>query len=83
MEDELYISDELQELLYKRWLLKMRESIEKENERRRKLRENLWNLFFVGHICIMHDKEYCGECRVHATATCPSVKEEVSLPYDF
>lgn len=73
----MYISDELQELLYSRWLSKMRE----ENEKRRKLRQALWNMFFISNICFLHDREYCGECRVHATATCPSVKEE--LPHDF
>jgi hypothetical protein len=83
MEDEMYISDELAELLYERWLTKMRESVEKENERRRKLRQDLWNVFFIANICYTHDREYCGECRVHATATCPSVKEEVHLPHDF
>jgi hypothetical protein len=83
MEDEMYISDELQELLYQRWLSKMRKSVEEENNRRAKLRQELWNLFFVANICHIHDREYCGECRVHATATCPSVKEEVSLPNDF
>ena len=83
MEDQLYMSDELQELLYQRWLSKMRKSIDEENERRRKLRQDLWNLFFIANICYIHDREYCGECRVHATATCPSVIEEVRLPHDF
>lgn len=83
MEDEMYISDELRELLYQRWLSKMKKSVEEENERRRKLRQELWDLFFIANICYAHDREYCCECRVHATATCPSVKEEVTLPYDF
>jgi hypothetical protein len=83
MEDEMYISDELAELLYNRWFAKMKKSVEEENERRRKLRQELWNLFFIANICFLHDREYCGECRVHATATCPSVKEEVHLPHDF
>ena len=83
MEDELYISDELRELLYERWLSRYEKSVREENERRRKLREELWNLFFVANICFLHDRHYCGECRVHATATCPSVREEVSLPNDF
>ena len=83
MADELYISEELEDLLYTRWVLKMRKSIDEENERRRKLRQDLWNVFFFGNICYTHDRHYCGECRVHATATCPSVKEECSLPHDF
>lgn len=82
MEDELYIDDELQELLYQRWLLKYRKSVEEEREKRRKLRQELWNLFFIANICFLHDREYCGECRAHATATCPSALEE-GLPDDF
>ena len=58
----------------------MKKSIEEENERRRKLRQDLWNLFFVANICYTHDREFCCECRKHATATCPSVE---ALPYDF
>lgn len=65
MEDELYMSEELEELLYTRWVLKMREDMEK----RRKLRQALWNLFFIANICFLHDREFCHECRVHATAT--------------
>lgn len=83
MEDELYISDELQELAYERWLLNMRKSVEEENERRRTLRQQLWDIFFLSNICYIHDCEYCAECRVHATATCPSVVDVVILPHDF
>ena len=96
MEDEMYISDELRELLYERWLSRYEKSVleenkrreeenkrrEEESERRRKLREELWNTFFILNICFLHDRECCCECRVHATATCPSALEE-DLPNNF
>lgn len=75
MEDEMYISDELRELLYERWLSRYEKSVEEEREKRRKLRQELWNLFFIANICFLHDREYCCECRRYATATC--------LPDDF
>lgn len=75
MEDEMYISDELRELLYERWLSRYEKSVEEEREKRRKLRQELWNLFFIVNICFLHDREYCCECRRYATATC--------LPDDF
>jgi hypothetical protein len=82
MEDELYIDDELQELLYQRWLSRYEKSVmeenrrrEEENKRREELRQELWNMFFIANICFLHDREYCCECRKYATATC--------LPDDF
>lgn len=89
MEDEMYISDELRELLYQRWLSRYEKSVleentrrEEEREKRRKLRQELWNTFFILNICFLHDRECCCECRAHATATCPSALEE-GLPNDF
>lgn len=73
------MSEEMEELLYERWLEKMKKSA----ERQRKLQQDLWNLFFIANICFLHDREHCCECRVYATATCPSAKEESTLPNDF
>jgi hypothetical protein len=79
LEDQTYISEELEELLYERWLQKMNQ----EAEKKAKMLRDLWNLFFVGNICILHDQELCNECRVYGTGTCPSAKEEGRLPHDF
>ena len=78
LDDELYVSEELEELLYERWIAKMRA----EEEERAKLRRALWDLFFVGGVCHIHDREGCPECRVYGLGICPSAKEE-GLPHDF
>lgn len=83
MADELYVSKELEELLYQRWLLKMREDYQRKQKEEAEKRKALWDLFFIHNICFLHDRDFCNECRVHATATCPSVKEEYNLPHDF
>lgn len=83
LEDQTYISEEMEELLYERWLEKVKKEADEKEERERKLRQDLWNLFFIANICFLHDREHCCECRVYATATCPSAKEESTLPNDF
>ena len=79
LEDQTYMSKELEELLYERWIQKMKQ----EEEKKAQLLRDLWNLFFIGNICHLHDREYCNECRVYGTGTCPSANEEGTLPHDF
>lgn len=84
MEDELYISSELEELLYSRWLSKMREDYQRKQKEKEEKRKALWDLFFIAGICHLHDREQCPECRVYGLGICPSVKEEgYTLPDDF
>lgn len=84
MEDEYYMSEELEELVYTRWLLKMRADYQRKQKEEAEKRRALWELFFLHNICFLHDRDFCNECRVHATGTCPSSKEEgYTLPHDF
>lgn len=77
LEDEMYESEDLQDLLYARWILKRQET-----ERKQEIaRQELWNLFFSGNLCFLHDKEWCRECSVYGRGICPSAREE--LPHDF
>lgn len=77
MEDEMYETEELQELLYAKLLVKLKEKEEEEA----RMRQELWNLFFAANICFLHDREWCAECRVYGKGICPSAREE--LPHDF
>lgn len=72
LEDELYMSDELEELLYSRWLLKLKQE---EEERARQCRVR-WNRYFWGGVCLVHDRTGCAECSTYARGECPSAKEE-------
>ena len=72
LDDELYVSEELQELLYSQWILKLK----KEEEKKAQQRQALWNLFFSGSLCHLHDRYGCPECRVYGLGICPSAKEE-------
>ncbi len=79
MEDEMYESEELQELLHEKLLLKQ---TQKEEEQAR-LRQELWKLFFCGNTCFIHDVNGCSECSVYGLGECPSAREECCLPHDF
>jgi hypothetical protein len=72
LDDELYVSDELEELLYAKWLLK----VKKEEDQKEQQRQARWNLFFSGSLCHLHDRYGCRECRVYGLGLCPSAKEE-------
>lgn len=79
LEDETYESEELQDLLYARWVLRR-----EENEKKEAIaREELWKLFFCGNLCFLHDREWCRECAVYGEGRCPSTREECTLPHDF
>lgn len=71
MDDEMYVSEELAELLHKRWISKLRE----DYQRKQKEKRALWDLFFIANICYLHDRDFCCECQKYATAT--------KLPDDF
>jgi hypothetical protein len=84
MEDELYISEELEEMMYTHWLLKMRKDLERKQKEEAEKRRALWELFFIANICYLHDREGCPECRRYGLGICPSAKEEgYTLPHDF
>jgi hypothetical protein len=83
MEDELYVSEELEELMYTHWLLKMREDYQRKQKEEADKRRALWELFFIANTCYLHDQEGCPECRTYGTATCCSFKEDYNLPHDF
>ena len=72
LEDELYESEELQDLLYTQWVLKL--EIKQKEEAR--LQQELWKLFFVGDVCFLHDRTWCSECSVYGRGECPSTREE-------
>lgn len=72
LDDELYMSEELEELLYQQRLLKLK----KEEEQKAQQRQALWNLFFSGSLCHLHDRYGCRECRVYGLGICPSTNEE-------
>jgi hypothetical protein len=77
LDDEMYITEELEELLYALRLSKLRE----EEDKKAQQRQALWNTFFSGSLCHIHDRYGCRECRVYGLGICPSAKEE--LPHYF
>lgn len=72
LEDELYMSNELEELLYQQWLLQLKKE-EQENARVHQIR---LKMYFWGGVCLSHDRTHCPECSSYARGECPSSKEE-------
>ena len=68
----MYESEELQELLHEKLLLRQKQ----KEEEAAKQRQELWALFFVANICYIHDRDGCAECSSYGRGICPSAKEE-------
>jgi hypothetical protein len=79
LDDELYMSEELEELLYQRWFLK----VKKQEEQKTRELWARWRMYFCGGMCLAHDRDRCPQCLSYARGECPSLREENYLPHDF